>query len=106
MPEEKVIYGLYSWMDRRFWEGDRDSDHNENLLCVNDDPEVIRQTMNEFWSHRENYEGRRNTQMVFEADSFETNKWYSDGGGCAASGGYIIKPISSIAEFLASKVRK
>jgi hypothetical protein len=104
--EEKVVYGLYSWMTRTFWEGDRDSDHNEQLLCVNTDPEVIRQTMNEFWTDKENYEGRRNTQMKFEADSFKTNEWYSDGGGCGARGGYTIKPLPTMVEFLISKEKK
>lgn len=104
---EKVYYGLYEWQGRQYYSDDGGgSDKWETLLAVHDDPEVLRQQMNAIWESSDLFEIRGKYQMAFYAGEFETNSWYSDGGGCAARGGYRIKAVPSLSQHLAKLQKK
>lgn len=90
----QTLYGLYEWMSRSFYVDDGGgSDSSETLCFVHSDPEYIRTAMNKLWESPDLFEGRGRTQMQFVDDSLSTNVWFSNGGGCAAQGGYHIREM-------------
>lgn len=98
---EKVYYGLYSWQGRQYHSDDGGgSDKWETLLAVHDDISVLRAQMNAIWESSDLFEIRGKYQMGFKEDAVETNSWYHDGGGCAARGGYRIKPVPTLNQHL------
>lgn len=101
-PAEKVYYGLYEWQGRQYYSDDGGgSDKWEKLLAVHEDPDALRQQMNDIWKSSDLFEIRGKYQMSFKEGEFETNSWYHDGGGCAARGGYRIKAVPSLNQHLA-----
>lgn len=102
---EKVFYGLYEWQGRQHYDGGG-SNKWETLLAVHEDVDVLRQQMNTIWESSDLFEIRGKYQMVFKEGEFETNTWYHDGGGCAARGGYRIKPIPSLSQHLTKLQQK
>lgn len=101
-PAEKVYYGLYEWQGRQYYSDDGGGrDKWEKLLAVHEDPDALRQQMNDIWKSSDLFEIRGKYQMSFKEGEFETNSWYHDGGGCAARGGYRIKAVPSLNQHLA-----
>lgn len=101
-PAKKVYYGLYSWQHRSYYADDGGgSDSWETLLAVHESPDVLRQELNKIWESSDLFEQRGSLQMVFKEDAMETNSWYSNGGGCGAKGGYKIKAVPSLSDYLA-----
>lgn len=98
---EKVYYGLYEWQGRQYYSDDGGgSDKWDKLLAIHEDVDVLRQQMNAIWESSDLFEIRGKYQMAFKEGEFKTNSWYHDGGGCAARGGYRIKPIPSLNQHL------
>ena len=101
LAPEKVYYGLYSWQGRQYHSDDGGgSDKWETLLAVHDNVDILRAQMNAIWESSDLFEIRGKYQMVFKEDAVETNSWYHDGGGCAARGGYRIKPVPTLNQHL------
>lgn len=100
-PAEKVYYGLYEWQGRQYYSDDGGgSDKWDKLVAVHEDADVLRQQMNAIWKCNDLFEIRGKYQMAFKEGEFETNSWYHDGGGCAARGGYRIKPVPTLNQHL------
>lgn len=92
-----TMFGVYEVRKTSYYEDDGGgSSTHSTLLFIHHDADEIRTTLNKMWENQDLWECRGKYQMAFPEGSMKTNGWWHNGGGCAASGYYEIRPEDSV----------